>query len=62
MSEINKAIAIVTARGANILPSIPCIVISGKNTKMIIPTPNKTGLPTSVADSKMMRSFPVLRS
>ena len=55
INEIRSAIAIVTARGLNILPSIPVNVISGRNTKMIIPTPKRTGVPTSVADSKMVR-------
>ena len=57
MSDMRSAIAIVTASGLNILPSIPVKVMSGMNTKMIMPTPKSTGLPTSVADSKITRSL-----
>ena len=46
--------AIVIAIGANIFPSIPSRESKGINTKIMMPTPNRTGLPTSVAASKMI--------
>ena len=39
----------VHASGANILPSIPWRVMSGRNTSTMMPTPKSTGLPTSAA-------------
>ena len=56
-SEMKSAIAIVTAKGLNIFPSMPVNVMSGINTRIIMPTPNRTGLPTSVADSNITRSL-----
>ena len=50
-----SAIAMVIAMGANILPSIPSSASKGINTKMMMPTPKSTGLPTSVAASKIIR-------
>ena len=49
--------AIVIAMGANIFPSIPSRESKGINTKIMMPTPNSTGLPTSDAASKIMRFF-----
>ena len=46
-SEIASAIEIVKASGANILPSMPDSVISGRNTRMMMPTPTITGVATS---------------
>ncbi len=39
MSEIVSAMAMVRARGANILPSMPCRLSKGRNTRMMTPTP-----------------------
>ena len=38
-SEIVSAIAIVSASGANIFPSMPCSDSSGRKTRMMMPTP-----------------------
>jgi len=46
-SEIASAIEMVNASGANILPSMPLSVISGRNTRMMMPTPTITGVATS---------------
>ena len=47
-SEMASAMAMVNASGENILPSMPVSVISGRNTRMITPTPKMTGVATSV--------------
>ena len=52
--EMVNAIAIVMAIGANILPSMPSSESSGMKTKMMMPTPNSTGVPTSDAASKII--------
>ena len=46
----------VSARGANILPSMPCKVISGKNTKMMMAMPKMVGVATSVVASSTVRT------
>ena len=43
--------------GANIFPSMPSNDNNGMNTRIIIPTPKRTGLPTSEAASRIIRFF-----
>ena len=52
-----NAIAIVMAIGANIFPSMPSKDSRGMKTKIMMPTPKSTGVPTSVAASKIIRIF-----
>jgi hypothetical protein len=49
MSEPASAKQIVSASGANILPSRPESVNSGRNTMTMMSTPESTGTPTSAA-------------
>ena len=57
IKEMVRAIAMVSAKGANIFPSMPSKPRSGMNTRIMMPTPNSTGVPTSVAASKTIRFF-----
>src|SRR5256885_5700302 len=51
----------VSASGPNILPSMPCSVISGRNTRMMMAMPKMVGVATSVvAESTVRTRAPML--
>ena len=57
ISEIASAMPMVIARGANIFPSMPSSESSGMKTRIMMPTPKSTGVPTSAAASRTIRAL-----
>ena len=55
-SDTSSEMAMASASGANILPSMPCSVISGRNTSTMIRMPKTVGVATSVVACTMVRS------
>ena len=62
MSEANRAMTWVKARGRNILPSIPCRAMIGMKVRAMMSSPKMLGLRTSRTASEHGRELPAVRA